>query len=278
MPTLALSTKRLTPIPSACLSLAVGTVCFAVCLLLAACGGEDPEQKPDVAGNAQSRLVALQKQGITVALAQELVAIKANPFLSKLPITADAVAEVEEPPPPIEGASNEPPPIAADPFEGITLVGVAYQPKNAYALLSIAGGSSQVVRVGDPVTTEGGQLKVTKIGPDLVELKSSGVSQQTETLLLPDIVGFGASSGANGGSNSDNRGSSASSTANPTANSSEGGNTTTDTSNGIDVGKSIKEAAKAVFEPPGKVESPGKAGSARKRSSSGHKPIIKLQE
>ena len=180
---------------------AIALVGLAFVLLLAACS-DDSQNAGDLSQGGIQRLsrAAGQVDGTVLLLAKELVASNVNPFLSKLPITADAQAEAE-PPPPIDGknqADAQPP---ADPFEGVALLGISYQPKNAYALVSVSGGAAQVVREGDLLTTESGsQIKIGKIQQAQIEAAETG-SGSSRSLTLPDIIGYTQTAGGDGSGN-----------------------------------------------------------------------------
>lgn len=180
---------------------AIALVGLAFVLLLAACS-DDSQNAGDISQGGIQRLsrASGKVDGVVLLMAKDLIASSVNPFLSKLPITADAQAEAE-PPPPIDGqeqAAAQPP---VDPFEGVTLVGISYQPKNAYALVSLSSGAAaQVVREGDLLTAgNGSQIKIGKIQQTQIDARETG-GGSTRNLMLPDIIGYTQTTGnADGG-------------------------------------------------------------------------------
>ena len=175
--------------------LALGSLVIGAALFLAGCGGGSQNANNPAAGAMPSlNAIAGSADGAVILLAKDLLASNVNPFLSKLPITADAKEELEMPPGPIGGdggGGGDSAQMPADPFDGVTLVGVSYQPKNSYALISSNGGVAQVLREGDVMMAGNGtQLKVNKIYQDHVDLKETSGGFTLRTLMLPDIIGY----------------------------------------------------------------------------------------
>lgn len=143
--------------------------------------------------NPLAPMTPIKQGGNDVALASEIIASKANPFLGKLPKPVVATATPVD-----SGATPPPPPV--DPFESVSLLGVVYNPKSPIALLGVSGGDSQsqVVRRGDVIMVDGGSVKVSAIRRDGIELQSLGTSKEKRTLSLPNLVGYsaGATAGA----------------------------------------------------------------------------------
>jgi hypothetical protein len=86
------------------------------------------------------------------------------------------------------------------------LVGISYQPKNAYALVSLSSGAAaQVVREGDLLTAgNGSQIKIGKIQQTQIDAHETG-GGSTRSLMLPDIIGYAQTTGnADGGGAGEN--------------------------------------------------------------------------
>ena len=137
--------------------------------------------------------IALPVVGLKIALAQELLDARTNPFLSKLPKinvvlnaggSSDSTATVTAP--------------VADPFEGLTLLGVVVNPKQSMALLSV-GGETQMLKGGEVFSSGVSQLKIGKITLDSADIQTVGNGSQKKTLSIPDIIGFQSADSAGGG-------------------------------------------------------------------------------
>lgn len=142
--------------------------------------------------------VKVEQAGNTVELASSIIAAKANPFLDWLPkplLTSDLSGNTSS-----ATASTATP---ADPFEGVTLLGVMSHGKKAMALIGVGDGQSQFAEQGSVITLGAGMAKVTAIRSDGVDFQIVGKELQTRTLLLPDIVGYSSSSSSGASSGGD---------------------------------------------------------------------------
>lgn len=154
---------------------------------------------PDGAVNPMAPLSKVEQAGSIVELASEIIVAGANPFLDRLPKpVVEAVKPIDT------GVTTPAAPPPADPLDSVSVLGIAYQSKSPMALLSLGGAEAQtkMVRKGDVLTVDAGQVKVAEIGPGSVELQSIGPKQDKRTLSLPSIVGYLPSSAASGKSNS----------------------------------------------------------------------------
>jgi len=120
--------------------------------------------------------------GPKIALAEEIVLAKTNPFLSKLPKINVSVAVATD------SGTGQPVVQAADPFAGLTLVGVVFNPSKAIALISV-GGSTALLKKGDTFANGAAQLKISSVTRDGVDVVTVGGGEKT-TLGLPDIIGY----------------------------------------------------------------------------------------
>jgi hypothetical protein len=129
----------------------------------------------------------VEQAGNTVELASSIIAAKANPFLDWLPkplLTSDSSGETTS------AASTAP---SADPFDGITLLGVMSHGKKAMALISVGDGQSQFAEPGSVIPLGAGLAKVIAIRSDGVDFQLLGKEPQARTLTLPDIIGYSSS-------------------------------------------------------------------------------------
>jgi hypothetical protein len=151
--------------------------------------GTDPSEV-----NPLSPMSRVEQAGNTVSLASEIIFLKTNPFLDRLPKpiveAAASSTETEEIAPPL------------DPFANISLLGIAYNAKAPIALVAISGGETQtqMVRTGDLLMMDGGQIKVVSIAQDGVIFQKAGAGGEKRTITLPNLVGYDASAPKNNGS------------------------------------------------------------------------------
>jgi uncharacterized membrane protein YgcG len=155
----------------------------------------EPAADPAEPKPAPAPITKIEQAGNEVALAAEILAAATNPFLSRLPKPNTLAVTPEGNVTPVENIL--PPP---DPFESISLLGIVYNPKSPIALLSVGGGESQsqLVRNGEVLFVDGGQIKVTAIRQDGIELQSLGSGKEKRSLSLPSIVTYSGRDGAAG--------------------------------------------------------------------------------
>lgn len=145
--------------------------------------------------NALGPTTKVEQAGNTVELASSIIAAKANPFLDWLP---KALVSSQSSGDSSSAASSTATP--ADPFDGVTLLGVMSHGKKAMALIGINDGQSQFAEKGSVIALGAGMAKVIAVRSDEVDLQLLGKEAQTRTLSLPDIIGYSsaATSGATG--------------------------------------------------------------------------------
>lgn len=142
--------------------------------------------------NPMAPLSRVEQAGNVVNLASEIIFAKANPFLDRLP---KPIVEV-----PKEGEGTATPvktDLPPDPFDSISLLGIAYHAHSPMALIAVSGGETQtqMVRAGDLLMMDGGQIKVVAIHQDSVDFQKVGTGGEKRTMSLPSVIGY-ASSGA----------------------------------------------------------------------------------
>jgi len=127
--------------------------------------------------------------GYSVAKADDLLNADTNPFLNKSPIPEVVMA----PEGGTEGQSTEPVAPPADPYQGITLTGILYNPNNPVALLSVGDdvdSSRQLIKKGETFYNNGQGFKVVNMTKSRVDIKLNNGSG-IRTLYLPEIIGYG---------------------------------------------------------------------------------------
>lgn len=144
--------------------------------------------------NSLGPTARVEQAGNTVELASSIIAAKANPFLDWLPkplLTSDSSGDTAS-----AAVSASTP---ADPFDGVTLLGIMSHGKKAMALIGVGDGQNQFAEQGSVIALGAGMAKVTAIRSDSVDFQLLGKESQVRTLTLPDIIGYSpsASSGAN---------------------------------------------------------------------------------
>jgi hypothetical protein len=123
---------------------------------------------------------------LEIALASKLLCNDkqcVNPFLNKLPKALVVSAEG-----PTDAAVPE-----VDPFGGFSLLGVVFNPSSATALVSLAGGESgttRLVRKGDVVPTNAGEIRIAAIGRDYIEVETVGAKSNKQTFNLPSVLEY----------------------------------------------------------------------------------------
>lgn len=133
----------------------------------------------------------VEQAGNTVELASSIILAKANPFLDWLPkplVPADPSVDATS-------AAGVTAPVA-DPFEKLALLGVVFHGKKAMALIGLGDSQNQFAEVGDLINLGAGVAKVVAVRTNAVDLQLAGKSASVRTLILPDIVGYAASSGS----------------------------------------------------------------------------------
>lgn len=162
--------------------------------------GKTPENNTKTLGgilgglNPLAPTAKVEQAGNTVNLASEVIVAGTNPFLNRLPKPVAAVDPSATGTGEGTTVSTAPPP--TDPFESVSLLGIAYHAKAPMALISVSGGESQtqMVRKGDVLMMDGGQVKVSSISRDSVEFEKLGPGGEKRTFNLPSIIGYGSSS------------------------------------------------------------------------------------
>lgn len=162
---------------------------------------EDGEN--DNAVNPMAPTSKVEQAGNEVSLASDIIFMKGNPFLDRLPkpivealtdpTAANPNATIVEAPP--------------DPFASVSLLGIAYQSKSPMAIISVSGGEvqTQMVRAGDVLMMDGGQIKVSSISQDSIIFQKLGTGGEKRTMSLPSLIGYsstGTSAKTDGSSSS----------------------------------------------------------------------------
>lgn len=127
--------------------------------------------------------------GYSVLKADDLLSAATNPFLNKAPIVVEAAPTSSEP----NGDANTPVAPPADPYAGITLTGILYNPHNPVALMSVGedvDGGRQLLKKGDTFYNNGQGFKVVNMTKSRVDIKQSS-GGNVRTLYLPEIIGYG---------------------------------------------------------------------------------------
>lgn len=144
-------------------------------------GGKAPVSGAPIARRPK-KSGAKDTKGVKIALAEEIVLAKTNPFLSKLPkINVNINLGTNTP-------ANVGTQTAIDPFAGLTLLGIVFNPDKAIALVSMGGGATALLSKGDTFSGGASELKIGKISRDSVEVTTS-TGEKTQ-LFLPDIIGY----------------------------------------------------------------------------------------
>jgi hypothetical protein len=126
----------------------------------------------------------VEQAGNIIKLASAIINAGTNPFLDRLPKPLVATAD---------NGNATPDQPAADPFEGINLMGIIYHPKNPLALISTGeGGKSQLIRKGADIVLSGNLAQVTSITRDGIEFQLQGGNKEKRTFSLPNIIEYAA--------------------------------------------------------------------------------------
>lgn len=151
----------------------------------------EPKAGPDVNPADKPAVAKMEQLGIQVLLASEIVTAGANPFFNRLPRIHNSASSASGGTGGSGGPGAELPP-PPDPFSSVRLMGIVYNAKNPIALFGITGGENQseLLRKGDVLFVDGGQIKVVDIRKDRVTLQQTGVANSKRTFELPDIVGY----------------------------------------------------------------------------------------
>ena len=147
---------------------------------------------PDAEGvNPMAPTSKVEQAGNLVSLASDIIFLKGNPFLDRLP---KPIVEAITATGPTEPGKAEAPP---DPFANVSLLGIAYHAKSPMAIVSVSGGETQtqMVRTGDMLMMDGGQIKVLSISQDSIIFQKLGTGGEKRTMSLPSLIGY-TSSGA----------------------------------------------------------------------------------
>ncbi|MCE3234120.1 MAG: hypothetical protein K0Q50_300 [Vampirovibrio sp.] len=157
----------------------------------------------DSAVNPMAPLSKVEQAGNIVDLASEIIFAKANPFLDRL---AKPMVEI----PAETGGSTAPVQVdlPPDPFESVSLLGIAYHSQSPMALIAVSGGETQtqMVRAGDLLMMDGGQIKVVVIRPDSVDFQKVGTGGEKRTMSLPSVIGYSSSGAKDAAADSNNSG------------------------------------------------------------------------
>lgn len=141
--------------------------------------------------NPMAPTAKVEQAGNLVSLASDIIFLKGNPFLDRLP---KPIVEAMTASSPTDPGKAEAPP---DPFANVSLLGIAYHAKSPMAIVSVSGGETQtqMVRTGDVLMMDGGQIKVLSISQDSVIFQKLGTGGEKRTMSLPSLIGY-TSSGA----------------------------------------------------------------------------------
>lgn len=141
--------------------------------------------------NPMAPLSKVETAGNQVNLASEIIFAKANPFLDRMAKPMVEVPKVDD------GSAATPAQVELppDPFESLSLLGIAYNAKLPMALVAVSGGETQtqMVRVGALLMMDGGQVKVLAIHHDSVDFQMVGKAGEKRTLSLPSVIGYSSS-------------------------------------------------------------------------------------
>jgi hypothetical protein len=156
----------------------------------------NPGEKPSIPGTGPASIESFESEGYTIHLASSLVTAGSNPFLDRLPRSLVALPTMPSPDsglgpsgPSVVAPINMTPPV--DPFQGVQVVGILYNPKKPMALLMVANSGSKMVTVGTVLSMPDAELRVTQIRRDAVELQRVGDKKhERRKLALPSILGF----------------------------------------------------------------------------------------
>jgi hypothetical protein len=156
-----------------------------------------PGKKPDDTTNPIAPKAEPQKllgtsekieiAGNTLELASTIIAANTNPFLNRLPKIV------------VAATPEQPTEIPADPFAGISILGIIFNPKQPMALISENGEPAVIKKAGEVLGSGG--IQVMRISQKDIILQQVGVSKQQRTLTLPDIVGYAAGDKGEGNTN-----------------------------------------------------------------------------
>lgn len=142
--------------------------------------------------NPLTSTLRVEQAGLTVNLASEVIAVEANPFLDKLPKPVVIAVPTSENLTGANIAAALPPP--ENPFDAVSLLGIAYSKTTPMALVSLGGEStqSQLVRQGETLNLDGGTVRVIKITQDSVDLQRLDSSHEKRNFSMPSIIGYSA--------------------------------------------------------------------------------------
>lgn len=155
-----------------------------------------PGEKPLTPLTGPTSLDSIVDEGYTIHLASSLVTAGSNPFLDRLP---RPLVTLPTTPATSSGSGGTMPSVIApitmtppaDPFQSVQVVGILYNPKKPMALLTLANSGSKMVGVGTVLSLPDGELRVTRIRQDAIELQRvDDKKREHRKLALPSILGF----------------------------------------------------------------------------------------